>query len=163
MMMSDKLIISTAEVFPIVQVLLREGKKVVFTVSGNSMWPLIRHNRDSVQLAALKRKPCVGDIVLFKTTSPYEHYILHRIYRIKDDVCITMGDGCLSFDPPVPLSSILGRVEKVHRGEHVISCDKLYIRLLFRTWQLLLLIRRPLLLSLRKIAKMKAVIRSEHD
>lgn len=30
--------------------LLAEGKRVKFTVSGNSMWPLIIHNRDSVML-----------------------------------------------------------------------------------------------------------------
>ena len=37
-------IISERDLFPEIEKVLKEGKFVRFTVSGNSMWPLIIHN-----------------------------------------------------------------------------------------------------------------------
>lgn len=154
-----KLAFSGKDVFPIAEEFLLAGQKVTFTVSGNSMWPLIRHNRDSVVLSALDRPARAGDIVLMKVPAPHNLYILHRIHRIQGDCCVTLGDGCLTPDPPVPLDCIIGRVEKVYRGKRTLICDALPARCLSWLWRILLPLRRPLLFCLRKAAKVKAVLR----
>ena len=155
----EKLVLSGGDVFPVAADFLDRGQKVIFTVSGNSMWPLIRHNRDSVLLAALGRPAKVGDIVLMRFPAPHDRYILHRIHRIRGDRCVTLGDGCLKPDPPVPMSCIIGRVEKVYRGKRTLSCDAMPVRFLTRLWLVLLPIRRTLLSCLRKAARLKARFR----
>lgn len=154
-----KLMLSGKDVFPFAEEFLSAGQKVLFTVSGNSMWPLIRHNRDSVLLAALDRPALVGDIVLMNVPAPHNLYILHRVHRIQGDQCVTLGDGCLAHDPPVPLDCIIGRVEKVYRGKRTLICDALPARCLSWLWRVLLPLRRPLLFCLRKAAKAKALLR----
>lgn len=155
----EKLVLSGGDVFPVAADFLNRGQKVIFTVSGNSMWPLIRHNRDSVLLSALERPARVGDIVLLKVPAPQDRYILHRIVRIQGSRCVTLGDGCLSTDPLVPLSCIIGRVEKVYRGKRTLSCDAMPVRFLTRLWLVVLPIRRTLLSCLRKAGRLKARLR----
>ena len=154
-----KLVLSGSEVFPVAADFLAQGQKVAFTVSGNSMWPLIRHNRDSVLLASLDRPARVGDIVLLKVPPPHDRYILHRIHRIQGDRCVTLGDGAMKPDPPVPLTCIIGRVEKVFRGKLSIGCDSLPSRFLFWLWRAFLPLRRPLLHGFRMAGRVMARLR----
>jgi hypothetical protein len=156
---AEKLVLSGGDVFPVAADFLNRGQKVIFTVSGNSMWPLIRHNRDSVLLSALDRPARAGDIVLMKVPAPHNLYILHRIHRIREDYCVTLGDGCLKPDPPVPLTCIIGRVEKVYRGKRTIDCDSLPSRFLFWLWRAFLPVRRPLLHGFRMAGRVMARLR----
>ena len=48
--MTYKRIVSCKDLFPLVEELLRQNLRVKFTVSGNSMLPFIRHNKDKVLL-----------------------------------------------------------------------------------------------------------------
>ena len=154
-----KLLMSGADVFPVAEQLLRDGLKVTFTVSGSSMWPLIRHNSDSVLLARPTRPARVGDIVLMHPMLPMERYILHRIYNITGDYCIALGDGCLAPDPPIPLDCVIGCVEIIYRGKRTIVCDAPGVRLLSSLWRLLLPIRYLLLRGIRRAVRLRRLLR----
>lgn len=149
----EKLVLSGGDFFPIAADFLNRGHKAVFNVSGSSMWPLIRNRRDSVLLAAMGRPPRVGDIVLLKAPGLHGRYILHCIYKIHGNQLITLGDGCLEPDPPVPLEQVIGRVEKIFRGERVIHCDSLFSRLLSKVWLFLFPIRYVLLNGIHLLGK----------
>ncbi len=75
--------ISTQEIFPVIMELLKQGKKVIFNVSGMSMAPWIMNNRDRVLLSgAMGQALKIGDIILFQNSRG--DYILHRIYKKKE-------------------------------------------------------------------------------
>ena len=75
---------------------LREGRRVILQVKGNSMLPFIRGGRDSVELTA-ESSYGIGDIVLAEIDKG--HYVLHRIVAIGGheaaDKVVLMGDGNL--------------------------------------------------------------------
>lgn len=82
MINTSDFIVAGRNLFPVIEEMLEDGKSVRLTVSGNSMWPLIINNRDSVLLVPrgntrLKK----GEIILFRTS--ISHYVLHRITKVK--------------------------------------------------------------------------------
>lgn len=133
--------ISGANLFPVIEAMLSEGRPVRFTVSGNSMWPLISHNRDSVLLVPCDAKHLKkGDIILFQTSAT--HYVLHRITKSVPGGYITTGDGNLHRDGFVPTEAIRAKVSTVYRKDKTIDCDCWYWKILFHVWMALFPFRR---------------------
>lgn len=133
-------IISERFLFPEIKKMLEEGKSVSFTVSGNSMWPLIIHNRDSVILSSCDNQHLKkGDIILFHAGAG--HHVLHRITSVKLGGYITTGDGNLHRDGFVSVEDVIAKVEKIYRKDKVIDCDKWYWKLIFRIWMIMFPIR----------------------
>ena len=88
------------------EVLEKEGE-LFFTNVGYSMYPLIRQREDIlhiVKTTEFKR----GDIVLYK--SNVDHYVLHRILRIKKDKIILAGDYNYFKDKPITRDQVLGKL-----------------------------------------------------
>lgn len=136
-------VVSEKELFPVIEEILESGKEVRLTVSGNSMWPFIRHNRDSVILipcdaSSLKK----GDIILFEAAK--DHYILHRITKVKKDGYITTGDGNLHRDGFIAQKAVRAKVNLVYREGRVIDCGKWYWKAVFRLWMAAFPVRRYL-------------------
>lgn len=117
--------VSTHDLFPIIEELLKTNKKVVFTISGVSMMPFLINNRDSVLLKkdrfdSLKK----GSIILFQLSGG--KYILHRIYKLQTGGYRTIGDNCFIEDGFVPYEAIVGVVDKIYKPDREISCDSLW-------------------------------------
>ncbi len=80
----NTLTVSTEELSPVILQCLDEGQKVRLTVTGNSMCPFLRHERDHVIL----EKPAdstmlqAGDVVLYRRANG--QLVLHRIIE-RDD------------------------------------------------------------------------------
>lgn len=70
---------------------LQEGREVLLLVVGHSMEPFLVHERDTVLLSPVNRMLKKGDIALFKRNNG--QYILHRIYKIKDNAFYFVGDN----------------------------------------------------------------------
>lgn len=70
---------------------LQEGQEVPLLVVGHSMEPFLIHERDTVLLSPITSMLKKGDIVLFKRKNG--QYILHRIYKIKDNDFYFVGDN----------------------------------------------------------------------
>ena len=143
--------IPAQELFLHIGQLLEEGYEAAFTVTGNSMWPLLTHGRDRVVLENCKDKPLKkGDIILFSPTKG--RYMLHRIDWIKDGFFRTAGDGNSFRDGTFSRNCVLGRVVTVVRKGKTISCRNLFCRLYGRIWMALFRFRTPILRLLRKLA-----------
>ena len=86
------------------EVLEKDGE-LFFTNVGYSMYPLIRQREDIlhiVKTSDIKR----GDIILYKSET--DHYVLHRILRIKKDQIICAGDYNYFKDKPITKDQVLG-------------------------------------------------------
>ena len=93
---------------------LNKDGELYFTNVGYSMYPLIKEREDIlhiVQSSNYKR----GDIILFK--SKEEHYVLHRILRIKKDKIITAGDYNYFKDQPIIKEQILGLLISIKKKD----------------------------------------------
>lgn len=147
--MGEKLTIPNSVFFSEVESHLREGKSVVIPVKGYSMLPFIRDGRDSVELRG-KMELEVGDIALAHLSNGT--YVLHRVWEIKGDKVILMGDGNISGKEICHIGDILGVAQKImKRGGKVIECtDPSYLKKV-KLWRRLLPIRRYILAIYRRL------------
>lgn len=86
---------------------------------GNSMWPLIRSDKDMAEITSVYRELKPGDIVVFKRSDGQA--VMHRIYRISGDEIQTLGDNCDRPDAPIKRTDVIGIATRIHRG--LISFD----------------------------------------
>ncbi len=95
------------------EVLEKEGE-LFFTNVGYSMYPLIRQREDILHIVKTDEYKR-GDIVLYK--SNVDHYVLHRILRIKKDKIILAGDYNYFKDKPITRDQILGKLITIKKKD----------------------------------------------
>ena len=93
---------------------LEKDNELFFTNVGYSMYPLIRQREDILHIVkkdTYKR----GDIILYK--SDVDHYVLHRILRIKKDRIICAGDYNYFKDKPITDKQVLGLLLSIKKKD----------------------------------------------
>lgn len=93
--------------------LLEQGQTVPLTVTGSSMFPFLRHGRDTVYLKKLRDEPRVGDLVFFRRSSG--QYILHRITAAGNTYTL-LGDRQVRPEPGIQREQILAEAVAVRRN-----------------------------------------------
>ena len=93
------------------EVLEKEGE-LIYTNVGYSMYPLIRQREDILTIVKSDTYK-KGDIILFK--SSIDHYVLHRILKIKKDKIVTAGDYNYFKDQPITKDQILGLLVSIKK------------------------------------------------
>lgn len=122
------------------QVLAGGEIPVKIPLAGDSMRPLIRRNRDKVTILPLRRRVRPGDIVLFADSNG--RYVVHRVWKCREDRVITLGDHCRKPDPPMSEDQLWGIVTNVQRNDRSIPVNNPVARSLGRLWMALLPLRR---------------------
>ena len=93
---------------------LEKDNELFFTNVGYSMYPLIRQREDILHIVKtndVKR----GDIILYK--SEVDHYVLHRILKIKKDKIICAGDYNYFKDKPITNEQVLGKLVDIKKKD----------------------------------------------
>lgn len=108
-----KLTVANNAFFAEAQLLLNEGREIVFTPKGYSMRPTIEGERDSVCIKK-KNSVKVGDIVLVNINNTY---ILHRIIAKQDKQLTLMGDGNLEGTEQCSTNDVLGTVIAIRNNK----------------------------------------------
>lgn len=90
-----------------------ENIQLPVIVSGNSMAPFLKHNRDKVFLSRIASPPKRGDIILYRRSS--KEYVLHRVYKVKNGIMTMVGDGQSCLEPNIPLERAEATVKVVVR------------------------------------------------
>ena len=95
-----------------------DGKQLSMRIPihGDSMFPLIRMDRDYVTIQPLKDMPEIGDIVLYDDPGR-GCYVLHRVWKINDEKIQTWGDNSYNNDGWRPLQDIWGKAVLIERGK----------------------------------------------
>ena len=103
------------------EVLEKDGE-LFFTNVGYSMYPLIKEREDILHIVktdSVKR----GDVVLYKSNA--DHYVLHRVLRIKKDKIIAAGDYNYFKDQPFNFDQLLGKLVEIKKKDgKTINLDK---------------------------------------
>lgn len=93
------------------EVLEKDGE-LIFTNVGYSMYPLIKQREDILRIVKTDDYK-KGDIILYK--SNVDHYVLHRILKIKKDKIITAGDYNYFKDKPITKEQVLGKLVSIKK------------------------------------------------
>ena len=94
-------------------VLDKDGE-LYFTNVGYSMYPLIKQREDILRIVKTNTFK-KGDIVLYK--SNIDHYVLHRILKIKKDKIILAGDYNYFKDTPITSNQVLGTLISIKKKD----------------------------------------------
>ena len=101
---------------------LDKDEELIFTNVGYSMYPLIKQREDVLRIVKSDNYK-KGDIVLYK--SEIDHYVLHRILKIKKDKVILAGDYNYFKDKPISKDMILGVLKSITKKDgKIIDLDK---------------------------------------
>lgn len=131
-----------SDMHPLITEKLAADGEVIFTITGNSMAPMLHHRRDQVCLTAapeglLKKY----DFPLF-IREPEGKYITHRVVSVNRDGTYNMlGDNQWHIERNIRPDQIIGVVKGFWRGGRYISCDGPLYRLYCRVWWILYPVR----------------------
>lgn len=129
----DKFVVSTSEIKGTLTELIESGGYVPICVSGYSMRPLLRHNKDTVWIkkcpvSELKR----GRIVLYKRSDG--RIFLHRIRKIQSpDLFIVNGDAH-TYCENIDASQVLGAVCEIERNGRKMPFDCMKLKCYEKIW-----------------------------
>ena len=94
--------------------ILEKDGELIFTNVGYSMYPLIKQREDVLRIVKTDNYK-KGDIVLYK--SEVDHYVLHRILKIKKDQIILAGDYNYFKDKPISKDKVLGLLTTITKKD----------------------------------------------
>ena len=136
--------VSMQTLSPLMEEMLRRGETVDFTVTGNSMRPMLLHGISRVRLSVageLKK----GDLPLYRRKNGT--FVFHRIIGTAGDTYICCGDNQGRKETGVSRESVIGVMTAFARKNRWRSVDSISHVLYWRVWLLL----RPLRAVLEKV------------
>lgn len=130
---ADMVTLPLKEMFPVMRERLAEGQEVVFTVTGNSMSPFLRHRRDQVVLMAADATALQpGDVPLILRDNG--QFVLHRIVERDDGTTRTLWGRRKSYPSATPdlrytlLGDAQWQLEPDVRPDQILAVATAFIR-----------------------------------
>lgn len=155
MFFSNKIMYSINDLAPYIADEISNGNKVRLTVTGNSMYPLLRNKRDAVTLEKTDM-PKKYDIVFYRR--PNGQYVLHRVLNVYKNHLIIAGDGETEREYAVPVSAVMARVTSVIRrnsdGDREYNLNELWYKVYVRLWNFLFPLRHVIIWCRIKIGRL---------
>ena len=122
--------------------------ELIYTHVGDSMYPLIREDRDLLVIKAISAPLKRLDIPLYKRADG--RYILHRIVKTGNDGFVICGDNCLDREYDVRDDMIIGVLTDIIRNGKKRSVYSVSNRIYAHLWCDTFIIRR-LFMALRRL------------
>lgn len=119
--------------------LLSEGHVVEIHAGGYSMFPLLRPG-DKLVVQPQKGSLSCGDIIVFDRG---DVLVAHRLIEFRPDQVVCKGDGFVTYDTPVDLRKVVGKV--THRIRKEVSVD---LSLKRYVWFAKMMLRFPRIMGL---------------
>ena len=113
--------------------LLEKDGVIVYTNTGFSMMPLLRQNKDVIEIRKKMSVRCKKyDVVLYKRN---EKYILHRILKVlPGGKYIISGDHNTFKEYDITDDMIIGVMVRVFRNGKIITRDSLVYKIYYHLW-----------------------------
>ena len=145
---------SPDEAIPRILQNLQNDRPCTLWITGTSMVPFLRSEKDAVVLKAFDGQAKKGDLLLFQRANG--QYVLHRIHKIsKNGIYYLCGDNQTQMEPVAP-EQILATVTQIQRKGRRFSASHWLWTLLSKIWMVLFPLRPillPILHSIWKILK----------
>lgn len=127
---------------------LNEKGEIIYTNSGDSMYPLIRPNGDLLLIKKSNGNLKKYDIPLYKRSNG--KYVLHRIIKVKHDgTYVTCGDNRYHKEHGISDSNVIGVLHSVIRNEKEILMTDFRCRVYTRLWCDFFFVRKIILILVK--------------
>ena len=150
---------SMHEIAPFIKEAIENGKDVRLTVTGFSMYPLLRGGSDDVILTK-PEKIKKYDVVLFERENG--EYIFHRVIKKKGNILTIAGDNEIKKEYPVLEEKVIASMKAFVRSGKVYGKNVLWYRLYSAVWLFIFPLRHIAARGLHNMAqlcrKMKGVL-----
>jgi len=125
--MNEKMRVDLAELLPIIEEQLSQGKEVCFSPNGVSMLPMLRPGMDSVVLKAPPEKLKKYDLPLYRRENG--QFVMHRVVAVRKDGYVMCGDNQYYRERGVGHQQVIGIVVRFTRNGKEYSCRNLQYRI----------------------------------
>ncbi len=115
----------------IIEEALRQKGVYVSTTAGVSMYPMLRHRRDTIIIKPVTKKLKRYDVPLYRRG---DDYVLHRIIGEDENGYIICGDNCIQKEYGIKDSQIIGVLSGFYRANKPIDMDGFGYRIYSRIW-----------------------------
>ncbi len=122
---------SINDLMPLIKETIADGRSIRFSVTGNSMFPLLVNRRDCVTVSPpdnIKKY----DIVLHRRSDGT--YIMHRVIGIRGNLLTIAGDNENEKERNVPIDAVVAKVTSFRRKEREYNMQELHYKLYCRFW-----------------------------
>ena len=125
--------------------ILKNGGSTRITVTGSSMWPMLKDGKDSVLIKPANRMVKKWELPLYQRDDG--SLVLHRVIKKKKGAYAMCGDNQVIVEWPVRADQIIGIADEfTHKGKTT-KCSNI----LYRTYAALWSILRPYRLFMLKL------------
>lgn len=128
-----------ASLSPLMEEILSHGGSVELTVTGNSMFPMLRHRVSRVRLAP-PRPLLVGDLPLYRRDNG--KYVLHRIVAVENGLYTCCGDNQWQLETGLRQDQILAVMTDFQRKTRWVSAQNAAYTAYWRFWLAILPLRK---------------------
>ena len=139
---------STKELIPLFRELLSNGNTISVRITGNSMFPLFSHMRDTLSIAGCAKYK-KRDIVMYVRDSG--DLVIHRVVGKKNGLYTMCGDNQTVAEFPIREEQLMGKVISFERKGKKYKAGNLLYKIYSFIWCISLKLRKPVLVSLMKI------------
>lgn len=138
--MAKNLIIDDQLMLALVEESIARNQNVTIKVIGQSMAPIIRGGKDSVELIPIKEPLKKGDIIFFRYQ---ERFILHRIISIEEEIIRARGDSIIDKFETIKREDVVAKVNYIIKSNgKKIPPNSIHYKIL-TTLRLLIIKKRP--------------------
>ena len=141
---------------------LNENEYLAYRISGVSMLPMLRQEKDLVTLRRYDGKGLKKyDVAMFDRGGP-RRYVLHRVVEVHEGSYTFLGDNCIAKEKNVPESAIVAVLDSFSRGGKQISVNDPKYRLYVRVHCALFPIRKAYKILRARAARVPALRKAWH-
>lgn len=137
------------EFSPFICEILKNGGSARITVTGSSMWPMLRDGIDSVLIEPANRKVKRWELPLYQRDDG--SLVLHRVMKKKKGAYAMCGDNQIIVEWPVYSERIIGIAVEFTRKGKTTKCSNILYRIYAAIWSILRPYRLFMLKLYRKI------------
>lgn len=131
---------------PILKETLSNDKDFIMPVNGTSMLPFINKNNKVILTSSQEFKK--NDIILYQRLNG--QYVLHRIYKVKKNHFVLLGDNQIIKEEPIYKDQIIGKVKAIIKKNKTVYLKGFHYNMYLFFWNNLI-IRRLLFFITRRI------------
>lgn len=136
----------------LIEEVLKQKGIYVSTTSGISMYPMLRHRRDTIVVKPVTKKLKRYDVPLYRRG---DDYVLHRIIGEDSNGYIICGDNCVQKEYAIKESQIIGVLSGFYRGNKLVNMDGLGYKIYSRIWVFIY----PARMFLKKVRAIGGIIK----
>ncbi len=137
------------EFSPFICEILKNGGSARITVTGSSMWPMLKDGIDSVLIEPATREVKRWELPLYQRDDG--SLILHRVMKKKKGAYVMCGDNQVIVECPVRQDQIIGIAVEFTRKGKTTKCSNVLYRIYAAIWSILRPYRLFMLKLYRKI------------